>query len=98
MPAPITWGVLVLSSLPVSNLQFEIQVAGIEGGWQTIPGLVVPPFLGGPPIPGRALRIMRAGGAATPGELITTMIAPVAWPAWAMPDPSELHGVAGFYR
>jgi hypothetical protein len=97
MPAPITWYVWLLSSLAVSNLQFTVQVAGIEGGWTTLPGLVTPPYTS-PAIPARAVRVLRDGGSPAPGEQITALIAPAAWPAWAVPDPSELRSVAGLYR
>lgn len=98
LPAPIAWACLILSSSPVSNLSFELQLAGEQGGWSTFPGLISPPFLGGPPFPGRAIRVLRAGGAPLPGELVSVMLAPVTWPAWAAPDPRELRGLAGFYR
>jgi hypothetical protein len=99
LPAPITWGVTVLSSLPASNLVVAVQVAGIDGGWQTIPGLVTIPFLSGPPLPGRACRVLRVGGSVSPGELVTCMVAPIAWPWWAEPEEAELdRGVRGLYR
>lgn len=98
MPAPIAWGVLVLSSNPGSNLQVAIQVSGVEGGWQTFAGVVTLPFLGGPPIPGRSVRVLRTGGTVGPGELISVMLAPVAWPSWAVPDPRAWNPAPGFYR
>lgn len=95
-PVPVCWAVSVLSSLPVSNLQVALQLSGIEGGWNTIPGLVTIPFLSGPPLPGRAARVIVTGGSAAPGELITCNIAPLVWPPWAAPE--ELQSVAGLYR
>ena len=95
LPAPTVWAVTVISSLPASNLTFAVEVAGIEGGWQTIPGLVAPPiFLGA--VPGRAVRVMRTGGSATPGELVSVGVAPVSWPWWCMPE--RVPSVPGFYR
>lgn len=98
MPAPIAWTVLVLSSNPGSNLQVQLQVAGVEGGWNTFGGLVTLPVLGTQPIPGRSIRVLRAGGTVAPGELISVMLAPVTWPAWAVPDPRAWNPAPGFYR
>ncbi len=98
LPAPISWAVTILSTNPISNLVVAVQVAGIEGGWNTIPGLVTLPVLSGPPLPGRACRVIRTGGTVAAGELITCMVAPVAWPWWAQPKASELRTVDGLYR
>lgn len=96
MPVPIAWAVTVLSDNPLSNLQVGLQIAGIEGGWTTFPGLITLPVISSVPLPGRAIRVIRTGGTVVAGELITCNIAPLVWPAWAYPD--ALSTVAGFYR
>ena len=98
LPAPIAWTVQILSTNPGSNVQVSLEIAGIEGGWQTFGGLVTLPFLGGPVLAGRAVRAMFVSGQLAPGELISAMVAPVAWPAWAAPDEREFTTAPGLYR
>lgn len=95
-PVPVCWAASVLSDNPSSNLVVGLQLAGIEGGWTTFQGLVTLPFLSGPVLPGRAVRVVRIGGTVAPGELITVTLAPLVWPPWAVPE--EIRSVAGFYR
>lgn len=98
MPAPISWSVVALSSNPISNVQIGLELAGVEGGWQTFPGLLTLPVLNLPLVPGRAVRVVVRSGTLAAGELVSCVIAPSSWPAWAEPDPREWQPSPGLYE
>lgn len=100
MPAPIAWMLLGGSSVgAISNAVLSVQFGTLEGGL-TVPqplfGVGFTVGLQGPVIAATSLvvNLVNPLGLA-PGERITVCIAPVVWPAWAVPElPRQLAALA----